>query len=65
MCYIFAQVGFLCMYLIACMCVDFVSAWCLWRPKEGIGYPGSGVIDSCELLATETESSGGAEDCSF
>jgi hypothetical protein len=25
--------------LLACMCVYHLSAWCLWRPEEGVGSP--------------------------
>jgi hypothetical protein len=25
------------------------SAWCLQRPEEGVGHPGPGVTDGCEL----------------
>jgi hypothetical protein len=39
------------MYMSACMyiCVPH-GFWCLWGPEEGIGSPGTGVTDGCELL---------------
>jgi E3 ubiquitin-protein ligase NEDD4 len=35
--------------LPACMSVHHMHTWCLWRPEEGVGSPGIGVTDSCEL----------------
>ena len=35
--------------LFACLSMYHVCAWCLWWPEEGIGSPGTGVTDSCEL----------------
>lgn len=42
-----------------CLNVYQVHSWCPWRPKEGIGMPGTGVTDGCEPLSAE--SSGRAE----
>ena len=36
--------------LPACMYVYHMYAWCQWRPEEGIGSPGTGVLDGCEAL---------------
>jgi hypothetical protein len=38
--------------LLACMAVYHVHAWCLWEPEKGIGCPGVGVTDSCNLVNT-------------
>lgn len=27
-----------------------LCAWCLRRPEEGIGFPGTGVTNGCKLL---------------
>lgn len=36
--------------LSACLYVHYVHAWCLWRSEEGIGSPGTGIMDGCETL---------------
>lgn len=33
----------------ACVCVCHMHAVCLWRPEEGIGFPGNVATDHCEL----------------
>lgn len=33
--------------LLACVSMH-IYAWCQWRSKEGVGYLGTGVMDSCE-----------------
>lgn len=35
-------------YFYLCMYEHHLSAWCLWRPKEGIRSPRTGVTDGCE-----------------
>lgn len=35
--------------LSACKYMLRVHAWQQWRPAEGLGFPGIGAIDSCEL----------------
>lgn len=32
-----------------CMSVQLVHSWCLWRPEEGVQFPGTKVTDVCEL----------------
>ena len=27
----------------------YTYAWFLWRPEEGVLFPGTGVLDGCEL----------------
>jgi hypothetical protein len=49
---------FICLYVclfVLCvlpvyMYVHHICTWCLWRSKERIGYPGTGVKDGCEPL---------------
>lgn len=31
------------------MSVHLLNALCQWSPEEGIGFPGSGVQDDCDL----------------
>jgi hypothetical protein len=38
--------------LSKCMSMYRVYAWCLQRPKEGFGFPGTIATDSCEPLST-------------
>ena len=26
-----------------------MHAWCLWRPEEGVGFPGTRAVDLCEM----------------
>lgn len=35
--------------LSACMYVHHKCAWCSWSPEEGIGSPGTGIGNGCEL----------------
>ena len=35
--------------LSGCMYVHHMCAWCLRRPEEGVGSPGTGAMDGCEL----------------
>lgn len=28
----------------------YVGAWCLWRPEEGVGPPGTGVIGTGAVM---------------
>jgi hypothetical protein len=59
--YYFICVGgcFSCLYV----CMYCTCGWCLERPEEEIGSPGTGVTDGCEppwALRVETRSSEGA-----
>lgn len=36
--------------LPACIHAHHIRIWCPWRPVEGIGFPGTGITDSYELL---------------
>lgn len=35
--------------LFACTYVYCVHAWCMWKPKKGIGFLGIEVKDGCEF----------------
>ena len=39
----------LCVCLSACMSMQYVCLWCLWRLVEDIGCPVVGVTDGCQL----------------
>lgn len=36
-------------YLPACVYVHYMHAYYLWRPKEGITFPRTGVTVDCQL----------------
>lgn len=33
----------------ASMSMYHMHAWCPWKAEEGVGFPGTGVTDGCEL----------------
>jgi hypothetical protein len=38
---------------VYCMCVHHMQAWCLVKAQEGVGFPGTGVMNdvSCHMDA--------------
>lgn len=46
--YMPADLRFILMCVSLCLC-EWKPHVCTWRPKEGVGSPGAGVIGSCEL----------------
>jgi hypothetical protein len=52
---------YVCTYeLFACMhvCLYILRAWCLLRPEEGVGCPGTGITDRCCHAVLGNSSSG-------
>jgi hypothetical protein len=45
--YIF--IYFMCVCIFSFICVYYMCICCQWRLEKGIGSPGTGEIDGCEL----------------
>ena len=46
---------FICNYVPMCACVCVCGCMCLWKPKEGTGSPGAGIIGRCKPPSMDAE----------